>query len=245
MDYGKYKLSWKEVFVGILMWTVISAVLAYFFYKSVAAFVILFMGFPIFLIRVKKRLKDKRKWKMTLEFKEMVRFLSSNLQAGQSVENAFYGVYSDMRSMFGNKSEMTAECGIIVRGLQNNVVIENLLRSLAQRSDIDEIYEFVEVFSTAKRAGGNLREIIYDTTDAIDSKIEIKREFRVLIASGKTEQRIMCFIPFGIIMYISLTSPGYFDILYHNLTGIMIMTGSLAVYLGAFIWGERILQIQV
>lgn len=245
MDYRKYKFSIKELVVWSLVWAAIAAVLAYFFYRSVIAFGILFLCLPIFLIRIKRYLKEKREWTMTLEFKEMVRFLSSDLQAGLSVENSFYRVYSEMKNMFGEQSVMTNECGIILRGLQNNVVIENLLRSLAQRTDIDEILEFAEVFSTAKRSGGNLREIIWDTTEAIDSKIEIKREFRVLMASGKTEQRIMCFIPFGIIMYIGITSPGYFDILYHNASGIMIMTVCLGVYVGAFLWGEKILQIQV
>ena len=181
---------------------------------------------------------------MTLEFKEMIRIIAVNLQAGSSAENAFRSAYREIRYMFGEKSFMTKECEFIVRGLENNLVLENLVVSFGERSCIEEIRDFSEVFSVAKRSGGNLKEIIADTTDVIDTKIEMKREFRTLISSKRFEHRLMCIIPFVIIGYIGVTSPGYFDMLYGNMRGIVIMTICLLVYLGAFLWGEKIADIK-
>ncbi|MBO4785156.1 MAG: type II secretion system F family protein [Lachnospiraceae bacterium] len=181
---------------------------------------------------------------MTLEFKEMIRIIAVNLQAGSSAENAFRSAYREIRYMFGEKSFMTKECEFIVRGLENNLVLENLVASFGERSCIEEIRDFSEVFSVAKRSGGNLKEIIADTTDVIDTKIEMKREFRTLISSKRFEHRLMCVIPFVILGYIGVTSPGYFDMLYGNTRGIAIMTVCLFVYLGAFLWGEKIADIK-
>ena len=245
MRYDKYKLSLKEILISILIWAVASAILSYFFYRSLIAGVVIFFFFPVFLIFVKKYLLEKRKWKMTLEFKEMIRIIAVNLQAGSSAENAFRSAYREIRYMFGEKSFMTKECEFIVRGLENNLVLENLVASFGERSCIEEIRDFSEVFSVAKRSGGNLKEIIADTTDVIDTKIEMKREFRTLISSKRFEHRLMCVIPFVILGYIGVTSPGYFDMLYGNTRGIAIMTVCLFVYLGAFLWGEKISNIKI
>jgi len=51
----------------------------------------------------------------------------------------------------------------------------------------------------------------------------------------------MKIMPFGILAYVGMSSPGYFDPLYGNATGIMIMTVLLIVYLAAFYLGDRIL----
>jgi len=244
MRYDKYKLSLKEIFIGILIWGFAAAALACFFYRSLIAFIIIFLFFPLFLIFVKKYLLEQRKWKMTLEFKEMIRIIAVNLQAGSSAENAFRNAYREIKNMFGEKSFMTKECELIVRGLENNLVLENLVASFGERSCIEEIRDFSEVFSIAKRSGGNLKDIISDTTEVIDTKIEMKREFRTLISSKRFEHRLMCVIPFFILGYIGLTSPGYFDMLYGNMRGVSIMTVCLFVYLGAFIWGEKIADIK-
>jgi len=245
MRYSEYKLKLNEVLLGISVWLGVSALLSYFFYRSIIAFILIFMLFPVFLHFVKNYLKEKRDWVMELEFKEMIRILSVNLQSGNSVENSFVNTYFEMLKLFGNRSPMCAECESIVKGLKNNVVIEEMLLSLGERSDNEEIYEFAGIFAIAKRSGGNLREIICDTVDVIDSKIEMKREFRVLISSKKLEHRIMCVIPFFILIYIQATTPGYFDILYGNLTGVMIMSVCLLIYIGAFIWGEKTVSFQM
>ena len=129
--------------------------------------------------------------------------------------------------------------------LDNNLVLENMLLDLAVRTQVEEIADFAEIFAIAKRTVGNLREIISDTSAAIGEKIEMQRELRVLIASKQLEHKIMCLVPFLIIGYIGFTSKGYFDSLYHNVSGFFIMTACLAVYFGALYWGKKITDISM
>ena len=245
MNYKNYKLNYIENVFSILIWGLISSVLALFFYRSVIAAGILMLFYPLFRSYLKRILQERRDWTIELEFKEMIRILAVNLQSGYSAENAFANTYHEMKNLFPKKSIMTLECEAIVRGLNNNVTIENLVSSLGNRSGNKEIEDFASIFAIAKRSGGNLKEIILDTVDVIDSKIEMKREFRILISSKQFEHRIMCVIPFVILSYISFTSPGYFDVLYKNIFGVTVMSICLTVYVGAFLWGENTINIKM
>jgi len=57
--------------------------------------------------------------------------------------------------------------------------------------------------------------------------------------------RMMSMIPLFILAYVSVTSPGFLDVMYHNAAGILIMTLCLLLYLTAFLWGRKIMRIRV
>ena len=72
------------------------------------------------------------------------------------------------------------------------------------------------------------------------------RCWEIRLLSGKRmEQRLMSLIPLCILGYVGITSPGFFDGMYHTVTGVVIMTLLLLVYAAAYVWGERIMNIQV
>jgi len=245
MRYDTYCFSMKEKILTSLIWICISGLIAYFFYRSWVAFVVMLFFYPLFIKWQRKEFIRKRKWELTLEFREAVVMIASNLQAGNSVENAFQRTYSDLKGLFGENADITNEFRLIGRGLDNNLILEQLLLDFGERSQVEDICDFADIFAVAKRSGGNLREIITDTVDVISEKIEMKRTLRILITEKQFEQKIMSVIPFFILIYIGVTSPGYFDVLYHSLSGIGIMTACLGAYMVALFWSMRITAIEV
>ena len=169
----------------------------------------------------------------------------ANLKAGYSVENAFRESLSDIRLLYGEQCCMAAELTYIVQGLANHVSLEELLLSLGERSKVSDIREFGEVFAIAKRNGGNMTDTIMKTAFVIGRKMEIDREIEVLLSAKRMEQQIMNVVPFAIILYISFTSPGFFDVLYHNAAGVCIMTVCLLVYFVAYRLSAKIMDISV
>ena len=133
----------------------------------------------------------------------------------------------------------------IVSKLQMNQNLEELLQSLAVRSGIEDVRNFAEIFAIAKRSGGNLIAIIRNTIQSIGQKNETRKEIQVVLAAKKMEQNMMSIIPCLILFYVQTVSPGFLDGMYHNPTGIAIMTASLAVYAGAVFWGRKIVDIEV
>ena len=95
MVYDTYHFNTKEKVVLFAIWIGISGVVAYFFYRSWIVFGIVLLGFPLFLKWQRKSATRKRKWELTLAFREAVVIVAGNLQAGNSVENAFRRAYSD------------------------------------------------------------------------------------------------------------------------------------------------------
>ena len=215
------------------------------FYHSVYAVIL----FPVFLIfwknRTAKRLAKERKERIVLEFRDLILAVSSGLQAGYSIENAFLEAGREMTELHGDQSLIGQEVKLICNGIGNHIPLESLLLDLGERRDQDDIRDFAEVFSIARRSGGNLREIIRRSAEMTGEKITVQREIQTLLSSRKYEQKIMNMVPVLIIEYLQLTSRGYFDALYGNLPGVLIMTGALAVYLAAWHISERMVEIEV
>lgn len=244
-NYTQYKFSRREVVIYILKGALFTAVIAWLFYDSVAAWALL-MPFAIFsLKKEKQRQCQKRKRRLELEFREVILSVSSNLQAGYSVENAFHEAYRDIVLLCGKECVMAVELRLMFRKLENNEQLETVLANLAHRSGVQDIRDFADIFQIAKRGGGDMRGIIANTADIIGDKQEVRREIETVVCEKKLEQLIMRYIPFFIVFYISLTTKGYFESLYHNVFGWIIMSVSLVIYVFACRMSDRILDIEV
>ena len=131
----------------------------------------------------------------------------------------------------------------LVGGLDNRIPLEKLLDDLAERAGTEEIREFAEIFRIAKRGGGNMTEILSRTAALIEERLDVENEISIMLGNRRLEQRIMDVTPFMIIFYIGITSPGFFDVLYHNPEGIAFMTLCLGAYLCALALSEKILAV--
>lgn len=245
IDYEDYDLSGREYVLYSAEGLILFGIISYFFYRSIWAFLLLSPLLVIFLKVKKKELAKKRREELNIQFKDAILAVSANQKAGYSVENAFREAYRDMAMLYGKESHICKELNYIAKGLNNNIVLEKLLYDFAKRSHIQDILQFADVFMIAKRSGGNMTEILSETAETIEQKISVDKEIQVLVSSKKMEQKIMNVVPFMIIFYIDLTSKGFFDSLYHNLIGVVVMTVCLAIYLAAIMISGKLVKIEV
>ena len=140
---------------------------------------------------------------------------------------------------------MAEELKKIRLGIQNGISLEQQLLRFGNHCSVEEIRDFTEVFAVIKRSGGNLREMIRRTIDLTAQRLEVEQEIEQLLLSRRFELKIMNVIPFAMYGYVDLTSPGFFDALYHNPAGLCVMTICLGIYLTAVICADRLLQIRV
>lgn len=222
-----------------------SGIVLYLFYRS-AVIVVLFAAFyGIYSIPLeRKKRMAKWRWRINLEFKEVMLGIAASLNAGYSIENAFEESIKDLRILYGDGSELAGEIEQMVCKIRLNQPIEKILMEFAEYTKVDDIYSFAEVFQTAKKTGGDLIEIARSTASRISSRIEVKREIKTLLAGKSMEGKIMNYIPLGIIAYFWICSPGFLDCLYIS-SGRIVMSILLAIYILAFKWNERIMDIEV
>lgn len=240
-DYHKYDWTWNEIVVEGIKAAMVVIFLAYFFYRSVWAVLPLsIVGILFFRGECKKKLAKCRE-ELGIQFRECILSVVTSMKAGYAVENAFVESRKDMKLLYGEDSLIYEELEGIRRGLVVNITLEEMLFSLGERSDNEHILQFAQVFAIAKRGGGNLSEIMQSTVNLIGQRIDAKREIQTVLSGRKMEQNVMKGMPFAILLYIGISYPGYFDDLYHNLQGIVIMTVCLVIYLAAYALGDHIL----
>lgn len=242
MDYEKYRFSKKQACGYLLSAAALAGGISFLFYRSAAAFFAAFLFLPLYLKRKRRQCIRRRKEDLTMQFKDAILAFANALTVGYSIENAWRETYQDMKLLYSEDADMMREISEMIRKLDNNAVLETLLLDFGSRAGVEDIMDFAEVFSVAKRSGGDLNKVIQRSVETISSKIEVRREIQICLAAKQYEQRIMNVIPAAMIMYISLSSPHYFDVLYHNAAGVLIMSACLLLYAGAFLLSEKIMR---
>ena len=81
------------------------------------------------------------------------------------------------------------------------------------------------------------------TAESISSKAETQKEIEALLSARKLEQKIMSAMPFLLMLYMNVTSPDYFDGLYHSVPGVILMSICLLLYLMAYRMGVKIIHV--
>lgn len=244
-DYKTYILNWQENLLWLAAAAGITVLVSWLFYRSVYALAII--APMLFLTRkfFGRHFLAKQKKEMLYQFGEMLQIIAASLKAGYSMENAFSQACGEYVRLYGEKGVIAQEFRYICRQMKYNEPLEQLVEDLAQRSGLEEIISFSQVFSFAKRGGGNMMKIFQDTVEKIRQKLEVEREIAMVITAKKTEQRIMDVVPFAILLYVGLTSPEFMAPLYGNLLGAAVMTVCLLIYAGAFLLAEKILDIRI
>lgn len=244
-DYKVYRFKLTDSLLVFLKGMFLLLIVAYLFYHSWVAVVCLAPFLFLYFRRENKRLKEKRLEQLQQEFKEALVLIGECMEAGYSVENSFVESYFSMKERFGESSDMVRELNIIRQSLKLNVKIEELLLDLAERSGSEDIGDFAVVFAQAKRGGGDMAAIMKRTIVMVKEKIEVQREIQIILSGKKYEQKIMSLVPVGVMVYISVTSEGFFDVMYHNVAGVLIMSACLAAYAVAICFGEYLIRIEV
>lgn len=194
---------------------------------------------------IRERLRRERQEFLLIQFRDAILSLSACLNAGYSVENAFAEALRETNRVYGKESMISQEIRLLLHKARLNRTIEEAFMDFAERSGLEDIKSFADVFLAARTSGGELMKIIARTAEIISEKIRIRQEILTSTTSRRLEQKIMSMVPIGIVFYMEFTSQDFFDVLYETMIGRVIMTGCLLVYLGAMVWGRKILEIVV
>ena len=204
---------------------------AWLYYRRVwAAIFLILPGIWLYREFLEEESKKKEQ-EFQKQFREMIQTLSSALNTGYSVENAFYETQKELKIQYPEEARISRELLLITRKLRMHIPVEQVLEEFAEKVPSEDVKSFVTVFVTAKKSGGDMIGIIRNTTSQIGDK--------------KYEFQIMSMVPYGIIAYMSLSFSDFMEELYGNVTGIGVMTLCLGIYVGAYYLGVRLLRIDV
>lgn len=235
----------KQLIEDILLAIVLCAVAGVLFYRSLLGILFLLPYTFLFVKKKKKQHMAEREWLLTDHFCEAIKSISAALEAGYSVENSLKVAATDLISLYSEEDELVRELGYMYRQIQNSVSAERAFAELAERIEVEDVRSFADIFATVKRTGGDVIRIIDQTASVIVMKHEVRREVRTLTAAKQFEAGIMKLMPFGILAYLNLFSPGMISSVYEGAGGRVFMTVMLALYVFAAWLADRLVDIRM
>lgn len=244
-NYGRYTPDRKDRIKIALIALLIDAVIIYMFYKNI---ILCMLAYPVCAYAVYREYGRmavvRRKRIFEEQFEEFLSCISSLLAAGYSLENTIYEAKKEMALLYEENTDIMQEINNMCHEMELNKPVEYLFRELANRVDIDDITTFSEMVAISKRSGGDLIAIVRQTLSVIHSRREVNNEINTMIAAKRYENRIMNLMPVMMLIFMSVFSAGYLDVLYNNLTGIMVMTVCIIIYGASWTIGSRIMNIE-
>lgn len=262
LNYKVYYMSAIERMIYMFFAFVVGAAVGYLFYggigkdqygQATVTTYILNIAIPcivgaiaakLFIPIRTQQIIDKRRKVLNSQFRDMLEGLSTAIGSGKNVFDSFVAVNDDMKVQYSEDAYILNELSVIIAGIENNIAVEDLLEDFGKRSGIKDILSFSSVFRTCYRKGGNIKDVIRNTTTILSDKMEIREELETVVSSSKMEQSIMIFMPILLIALIKMMSPE-FAANFVTGTGLISTTLAIMIFVVAYVVGKKILDIKI
>ena len=222
-DYHIYTMNGKEKVTAFLLGMAGTFVVVYLFFKSMLLGLAAGIAVGILIQKYYAlHLCEKRKNTLLMQFRDMLEALTSSYSSGKNTNGAFSDAYGDMIQIYG----------------------ETMLADFADRSELNDIKSFADVFEVSVKQGGNIKDIISATRDIINDKIEIEMEIGTLLSGNKNELNIMMIMP--LIIIVSMEGLGSeMTVTGNSPLNILIKIVALGMFAAAYVLGKKITTIKV
>lgn len=245
-DYNSYRMRLRErIFYTAAAAAVIFAI-AFLFYRSVFISILLIPLALLYPGAKTKNIIKRRKKELNIQFKDMLYSLSSSLSAGKTIEMAFREVQKDLSVLYPEPSSfILVEVKRIINRLEMNETLEAALLDFADRAKLEDVDNFVNVFNISKRSGGNISEVIRNTSAIISDRIEVAQEVDVMLAERRFEQKVLNIVPILMILLLSLSAPDYMNPVFSTMAGRLVMSVSIILLSIAWLASAKVSNIRL
>ncbi|TMQ74098.1 MAG: hypothetical protein E6K81_01240 [Candidatus Eisenbacteria bacterium] len=207
--------------VGVLLFLIAcSGMAGYFtgilaFHRVAPAVLFMVLGAPIPYAYVRYR-KGKRMRSFAQEFPDALDLLVSALRAGLSFSAAMQIVAEESPDPVRGEFATTVEEQSL--GLDFRETLVNLTR----RVDSLDLRFFVTAVMLQRDTGGNLAEILQNTSALIRDRFRILGEIQTFTAQGRLTGWILLCLPLSIGLFMFVTTPEYFRPMIEGEAGLVI-----------------------
>lgn len=196
----------------------------------------------IFPIYAKSR-AEKRSHILKQQFRGMLEALSSSFSTGSNVHNAFASALEDLKLQYGEKDYIVLEMEEIINGTKQNIGIEVMLKDFAERSGNEDVMSFADVFEICYRKGGDMNFVIQRTHSVMSDKMAVADEIETKLTSNKMQHNVMSLMPIVLVAMLRFTNES-FATNFATLTGVLANTAAIGIFIGAYIYGNKIVEIK-
>ena len=236
----------KENAVFYAALTVSGLMVSYLLYRNIL--------FAVVIIPFARRIKGfaeqsiirTRRRKYMAEFKDFLFMASTSIGTGRSMKDAVAESIPSLKNIYGEKSILAGDLEKayerMEKGGENDV---SVLNDLSEASGIEDVHDFVTIYSICKSTGASLITALNKAAAVIMEKMSIDREIEELIKRKENEGLVIFAMPALIILFLNLTAPDYISPLYETIAGRIIMTIVAASNIGIYALIQRITNVEI
>lgn len=243
-EEGEKKRNGKWLLGAIGKGTGVGLLVAWVFFQSPYGLIWMPVCVVLSVVRARTEEEQKDKEKEQQQFAEFLGFLKEALQVGYSFEQAIGEAKKGMLTT-GKEDAFLEAVNRMQNKMQLGMSVEAAFSEWAEEALCEDIGDFAEVLFIAKRTGGAVQQVITNTERIIRDKQETMRYIRSVLHSKAYEATVMKGMPFAMLIYMQMFLPGFLEPLYHNLTGMCIMSAMLVLYFALCCVTDKVTSISV
>ncbi|WP_426244142.1 type II secretion system F family protein [Nocardioides sp. LHG3406-4] len=182
----------------------------------------------------------KRRYKaFNAALPDTLQLISGSLAAGLSLAQSIDTIVRE-----GGEPVATEFRRVLVE-TRLGVNIDDALEGVAERFDSKDFSWVVMAIRIQRQVGGNLAELLDTVAGTIREREYLRRQVLSLSAEGRLSAWVLGLLPPLFMVYLLLTQPDYFGVMFTSPLGWLMMGGAaVALAVGAF-WMSRLVKVEV
>ena len=190
-------------------------------------------------LMVISRMRTKRLARFSEQLPDALDLIRAALQAGHGFVSALQVVAAEF------PDPISWEFSEVAEEIRLGLPIRDALYHLMERVDDPNLPILIVGVLITQEVGGNLAEVLNNTTYTIRERFKILREIRVMTAQGRLSGLVLTTLPFLVGGALFFLNPQYFGVMLERSTGHWMLAYALLSILVGHVVIRRIIQIKV
>ena len=208
------------------------------FHKALHGAVFLFVlgVIPFVFLRHKRSVRQQR---FSEEFPDALDLLVSALRAGISFSAALQVVSEE------SPDPVRSEFAILVEEQTLGLELRDALTNMTNRVGSLDLKFFATAVVLQRTAGGNLTEVLENTSRLIRDRFRILGDVQTFTAAGRLTGIILSALPFGMCVLMLMMAPDYFRLMWDHPTGRSVLGMAFLLQILGWFAIRKIVNIKV
>jgi len=190
-------------------------------------------------LMVISRMRTKRLARFSEQLPDALDLIRAALQAGHGFVSALQVVAQEF------PDPISWEFSEVAEEVRLGLPMRDALYHLMERVDDPNLPILVVGVLITQEVGGNLAEVLANTTHTIRERFKLLREVRVMTAQGRLSGLVLTALPFLVGGALFILNPLYFMVMIERSTGQLMLAYALTSILVGHLVIRRVIQIKV
>lgn len=204
-DLFSYNKSPQSIVMTVFIFPPILGLTAFLVFRSPLP-AIAGVGLGLFIPTLMLNLRNsQRRKKFNSQILDAIMILSSSLKGGLSLLQSLEVLIEEM------PAPMSQEIGLVVRENKMGISLEESLRRLDKRMQMEELSLVINSILVARETGGDLTKVFSRLSTTIRDNRKLKENIKTLTMQGKLQGLIMSFLPILFVFWVLSVNKHHFD----------------------------------